>query len=65
MRDTGQDDTPYELMPGLFDAARGWPLRSEVYFDRAFVSARLAGDHRRVTRAEYEAENRAVKGEGQ
>ena len=65
IRETGGEDAQFELMPGLFDAARGWPLRSEIYVDRAFVSARLAGDHRRVTRAEYEAENPTVKGEDQ
>ena len=27
----------YELMPGLFDEARDWPLRSEVYSDRAMA----------------------------
>ena len=42
-------------MPGLFDAARGWPLRSEIYTDRAMASVQLSGDHRRKTRAEYEA----------
>lgn len=63
IRDTGRDDAPYELMPGLFDAARDWPLRSEIYIDRAFACARLAGDHRRTTRAEYEAENLFVEGD--
>jgi hypothetical protein len=53
----------YELMPGLFDAARGWPLRSEIYVDRAMAAVRLAGDHRRKTRAEYEADNRFVEGD--
>ncbi|MGR3292180.1 MAG: GFA family protein, partial [Paracoccaceae bacterium] len=47
----------YHLMPGLFDAARDWPLRSEIYSDRTMASARLEGDHRRSTRAEYEAKN--------
>jgi hypothetical protein len=42
----------YELMPGLFDAARSWPLRSEIYVDRAMASLDLVGDHRRKTRAE-------------
>jgi hypothetical protein len=27
----------YELMPGLFDAARAWPLRSSIYVDRAMA----------------------------
>jgi hypothetical protein len=50
-------------MPGLFDAARAWPLRSEIYVDRAMASLRLAGEHRRKTRAEYEAENAFVDGD--
>ena len=52
----------YDLMPGLFDAARAWPLRSEIYVDRAMASVRLCGEHRRKTRAEYEAGNRFVEG---
>lgn len=59
----GEAEADYELMPGLFDAARGWPLRSEIYVDRAFASARLAGDHKRATRAEYEAENPFLDGD--
>ena len=58
MRDRAQ--TAYELMPGLFDEARDWPLRSEVYADRALASVRLQGDHRRATQAEYEQKNRHV-----
>jgi hypothetical protein len=53
----------YELMPGLFDAARGWPLRSEIYVDRALASIHLAGDHPRKSRADYEAENPFVEGD--
>jgi len=53
----------YELMPGLFDAARSWPLRSEIYVDRAMACVRLAGDHRRKSRADYEAENPFVEGD--
>ena len=49
--------------PGLFDAARGWPLRSEIYVDRAMASVHLAGDHRRKSRAEYEAENPFIEGD--
>ncbi|MBK1690235.1 GFA family protein [Rubrivivax gelatinosus] len=57
--DLAQDGEPrgYELTPGLFDAARHWPLRSELYADRAMDSVRLAGEHRRQTQAEYEAAN--------
>jgi hypothetical protein len=53
----------YDLMPGLFDEARDWPLRSEVYADRAMSSVRLEGDHRRATRAEYENKNQYVAGD--
>jgi hypothetical protein len=63
LRNTGPDETIYELMPGLFDAAHDWPLRSEVYADRAMASVQLAGDHRRATQAEYEAKNAFVQGE--
>jgi len=52
--------TTYDLMPGLFDEASTWPLRSEVYADRALASVRLQGDHRRATQAEYEQKNRHV-----
>jgi hypothetical protein len=60
-RDTGS--AQIELMPGLFDAAAGWPLRSEIYVDRAMASARLQGDHRRASRADYEEKNRFVPGD--
>ena len=59
----GGEPQSYELMPGLFDAARDWPLRSEIYVDRAMASVHLAGDHRRKSRAEYEAENPFVEGD--
>ena len=63
--DEGGEPKEYELMPGLFDAARGWSLRSEIYVDRAMESARLAGEHPRKTRAEYEAENPFIEGDMQ
>ena len=59
----GGEPKSYELMPGLFDAARPWSLRSEIYVDRAMASVRLLGDHRRKSRAEYEAENRFIEGD--
>lgn len=59
----GGEPRTYELMPGLFDAARAWPLRSEVYADRAMASVPLAGGHRRKSRAEYEAANPFVEGD--
>ena len=57
LRDTGPDETTYELMPGLFDAARHWPLRSEVYADRAMASVQLTGDHPCASQADYEMKN--------
>ena len=63
MRDTATGDAEYDLMPGLFDEAAGWPLRSEIYTDRAFAALRLEGDHRRATRAEYEARNAHLAGD--
>lgn len=63
MRDTTPEDAPYDLMPGLFDAALGWPLRSEIYTDRAMASVRLAGDHSRATRAEYESDHPHIEGD--
>lgn len=59
----GAAPTHYELMPGLFDAARDWPLRSEIYVDRAMRALQLAGDHARSTRAEYEARNPFLAGD--
>lgn len=61
--DEGSEPAEYELMPGLFDEAHGWPLRSEVYSDRALASVRLEGEHPRKTRAEYESRNPFVEGD--
>lgn len=63
MRDTGDADGPYDLMPGLFDEAVAWPMRSEIYTDRALACLSLGGDHRRATRAEYEARNAHLEGD--
>lgn len=63
LRDTDKKDAPYELMPRLFDGAAEFPLISEIYTDRAPAYAPLAGDHRRKTRAEYEAKNRHIEGD--
>ena len=63
LRDTDSSDAVYELMPGLFDGAAEFPLISEIYTDRAPAYAPLAGDHRRKTRAEYEAKNRHIEGD--
>ncbi|MEM1073310.1 MAG: GFA family protein [Pseudomonadota bacterium] len=62
MRDTDADDADqaaYELMPGLFDEARDWALRSEIYVDNAIVP--LPGDHPRATAAQYKAKNKTVE----
>lgn len=56
-------DHHYALMPGLFDAARDIPLGSEIYTDRALPGLALSGDHRRATRAEYEARNAHLEGD--
>ncbi len=57
-----RDDTgPVELMPGLFEAARSFPLISEIYVDRRLAAVRLEGNHRRATRAEYEAKHPFVE----
>jgi hypothetical protein len=61
MRDN--DAEIYELMPGIFDEARDWPLRSEVYSDKAMACVRLSGDHPRATQAEYEQKNPYVQGD--
>ncbi|WP_273501558.1 GFA family protein [Paracoccus sphaerophysae] len=63
MRNTEADDSSYDLMPGLFDAARDIPLQSEIYTDRALPGLSLAGDHRRATRAQYEARNPHLEGD--
>ena len=49
---------PYEFQVGLFDAAKDYPLISEIYTDHAFAAVRLAdGDRRRATAEEYEAKH--------
>ena len=49
-----EDGGPHELSPGLFDVE--WVLEREVYADRAGALA-LAGEHERVSAAEYEREH--------
>ncbi len=56
------DGGPFELSPGIFDEAGAWPLAREVYADRARAFA-LAGDHERVSAADYEAGHRHVQGD--
>ena len=63
MRDTDRTEADYDLMPGLFEATRDWPLRSEIYADRALASAALDGDHTRQSRAEYETTHPHIEGD--
>ena len=60
MRNTEEAEAEYDLMPGLFEAAHDWPLRSEIYTDRAMRAIRFVGDHSRKSEAEYEASNSHV-----
>ncbi|MEJ6389887.1 GFA family protein [Gymnodinialimonas ulvae] len=53
----------YELMPALFPEASDFPVISEIYIDCAPAYAALAGDHRRATRAEYEAKHPHIEGD--
>lgn len=61
--DDDEADDHFELMPGLFDATRDWPLRSEIYTDRRMTAVHLAGDHPRKSRADYERDNPFVEGD--
>lgn len=63
LQQTDEENPDYELMPGLFDAAREMPLTSEIYTDRALPGLALAGDHLRKTRAEYEADHPHLEGD--
>lgn len=63
MRDTGDVDADFELMPALFPQATRFPLVSEIYIDRAPAYAGLSGDHRRATRADYEMNNPHLEGD--
>lgn len=64
MRDR-KEGAVYDMMPGLFDEASGWPLKSEVYADQAMNAMALKGDHPRATAQEYQAKNPDVKGLGE
>ena len=57
------DDGQHELMPGLFDEAKDFPLSREVFADQAFACVNLAGDHPRRTAADYMASGARVVGE--
>jgi len=57
------DREGYDLMPGLFDAAQGFPLDREVYADRACAFVGLGGSHARISRADYEASHPFIEGD--
>ncbi|MGZ9809510.1 GFA family protein [Pseudoroseicyclus sp. H15] len=62
LRDTkGENLGTYELCPGLFENAGGARLSREVYADRCPEGYAFAGDHPRITRAEYEARSPSVE----
>ena len=63
MRDTDDDGASYDVMPGLFEAATRWPLRSEIYADRAMAAVTLSGDHRRQSAEDYELNHSHVDGD--
>lgn len=57
-RDTeGRGAGFFEFAPGLFENAGGATLTREVYADRCPSGYSLAGDHERVSRADYEINN--------
>jgi hypothetical protein len=60
---SGDDDAPYEFVPGIFEGADDFPLITEAYADRAARHVSLDGRHDRTTRAEYETANPHVEGD--
>lgn len=58
----GPDTGYFELVPGLFDNAGDARLTRVVYADCAPDGFSLAGDHERVSRTQYEAENLHLNG---
>ncbi|OAN80064.1 hypothetical protein A8B78_11375 [Jannaschia sp. EhC01] len=63
LRDTGDKNAVFELMPALFPEAATFPLISEIYTDRAPAYVTLSGDHLRATRSEYESKNPHIEGD--
>ena len=63
LRDTDRADAPFDLMPGLFPDAAGFPLISEIYIDRRTAYLPLSGNHPQRTRAAYEAQHNHVEGD--
>ncbi|GGL55873.1 GFA family protein [Wenxinia marina] len=50
-----EDGKDYEFVPGLFPATHDWPVNNENYVDTGWPAMRLAGEHKLVSKAEYEA----------
>ncbi|WP_373355574.1 GFA family protein [Pseudoroseicyclus sp. CXY001] len=64
VRDTeGENVGIIELCPGLFENAGGAVMVREVYADRCPEGYRFAGDHERISRANYEARWQFVPGD--
>ncbi len=59
MRDVSEG-ADYDMMPGLFDEAVDWPLKSEVYCDQAMAAFALQGAHPKATAATYREKNPKV-----
>jgi hypothetical protein len=57
----GGDAGTVELVPGLFGNAAGARLTREVYADCCPEGYALAGDHDRLSKADYEAANAFVE----
>ncbi len=63
VRDTDAGASTIELLPGAFGAAADFPIDREIYADRAWRAHCFAGDHRRISRAAYEAGHKFVSGQ--
>lgn len=57
---SGPDTGYFELVPGLFENAADAQLIREVYADKCPSGYALAGDHTRVSKAEYESKHAFV-----
>ncbi|SDY18951.1 GFA family protein [Citreimonas salinaria] len=55
-----RNDDDYDVQVGLFEAAREFPLTSEIYIDQRLACLPLEGGHRQETQAEYEAKYPSV-----
>ena len=53
---TAPEANYHAFSAGLFDDAAGFPLTNEIYIDRKPPGFAFAGDHPRLTEAEFEAD---------